>query len=60
MAGGLSIDVEEDVPMLETAPTQSLFSPGMWVQRPQSRTARWPQPRGPTSPREAEPADQRG
>jgi hypothetical protein len=46
--------------MLENAPTQSLFSPGMWVQRPQARTPRAVQPGGPTDTREAVPADQRG
>jgi hypothetical protein len=38
MVGGLTIEVEEEVQLLENAATASLFSPGMWVQRPQMRT----------------------
>ena len=39
-AGGLTIEVEEDGDMLvENAAAASLFSPGMWVQRPQRTPA---------------------
>jgi hypothetical protein len=38
--GGLTIEVEEDGDMLvENAAAASLFSPGMWVQRPQRTPA---------------------
>ena len=52
MAGGLSVEVDEDVQMVENAAAPALFSPGMWVQRPQRTPA--------MAPRDAEPADQRG
>ena len=33
MAGGLSIEVDEEVQLLENAGAATLFSPGVWVQR---------------------------
>ncbi|KAL4859461.1 hypothetical protein ACK3TF_000562 [Chlorella vulgaris] len=56
MAGGLHVEVEEDVQLVENAAAASLFSPGMWVQRPQ----RTPRAARPGSTRDAELADQRG
>lgn len=38
MAGSLTIEVDDDV-LVENAAAATLFSPGMWVQRPSTRAA---------------------
>lgn len=34
MAGGLTVEVEEEVPLVDNAAAASVLSPGVWVQRP--------------------------